>query len=101
MAMGYPDWAGRSCNKKPATSAAITCCSDMSISNRRYLQGRLVELEYLARYAHPEARPSIMRTMRRIMELQEVITRAQERAEIAEIRLAHAEEIVRRLDRRD
>jgi hypothetical protein len=73
----------------------------MSIGNRRYLQGRLAELGHLARYASPEARPSIMRAMRRIMELQAAILRAQDRAEIAEQRLAHAEDIVCRLDKRD
>jgi hypothetical protein len=36
-----------------------------------------------------------------IMELQERVVRAQELAEIAEQRLAHAEEIARRLDKRD
>ena len=36
-----------------------------------------------------------------IIAMEEAIFRAQERAEIGELRLAHAEEIVRRLDRRD
>jgi hypothetical protein len=36
-----------------------------------------------------------------IIAMEEAILRAQEHAKIAEQRLAHAEEIVRRLDRRD
>jgi hypothetical protein len=39
--------------------------------------------------------------MLRIIAMEEAILRAQERVEIAERRLAHAEEIVRRLDKRD
>jgi hypothetical protein len=39
--------------------------------------------------------------MRLIVRLEQVVLRAQERAEIAEQRLSHAEEILRRLDRWD
>jgi hypothetical protein len=67
----------------------------------RYLQERFIDLDYQWRFAPPEARPSIERTMWLIMELQERVLRAEELAEIAEQRLEHAEEIVRRLDKRD
>jgi hypothetical protein len=38
--------------------------------------------------------------MRRIIDMEEAVLRAQERAEIAEMRLAHAEEMLRRIDER-
>jgi hypothetical protein len=70
--------------------------------NRDHLfQERLVELEQQWLSGHPDARLSIERSMLRIIAMEEAILRAQERAEIAERRLAHAEEIVRRLDKRD
>jgi hypothetical protein len=58
----------------------------------RFFQERLAELEQQWLSGSSDARLSIER--------EEVILRAQERAEIAELRLAHAEEIVRKLDRR-
>jgi hypothetical protein len=65
------------------------------------LQERLSYLDYQWRFAPPESRPGIERAMLSIIAMEEAIPRAQERAKIAEQRLAHAEEIVRRLDRRD
>jgi hypothetical protein len=67
----------------------------------RYFQQRLIDLDYQWRFAPPEARLSIERSIRLIIAMEERILRAQALAEIAEHRLAHAEEIVRRLDQRD
>jgi hypothetical protein len=67
----------------------------------RLFQERLADLEQQWLFGPPDARLSIERSMLLIIAMEEAILRAQERAEIAELRLAHAEEIVRRLDRRD
>jgi hypothetical protein len=99
MATGFPNWTGRSFNKKPATSAVMACCSDMPNRDRLF-QERLAKLEQQWLSGSSDARLSIERAMLRILIMEEVILRAQERADIAELRLAHAEEIVRKLDRR-
>ena len=67
----------------------------------RLFQERLAYLDGLWRFAPPEARPDIERAMLGIIAMEETIFRAQERAERAEQRLAHAEEIVRRLNMSD
>jgi hypothetical protein len=58
-------------------------------------------MNYQWRFALPEARPGLEHSMLSIIAMEEAIFRAQERAEIAEQRLALAEEILRRLDMED
>jgi hypothetical protein len=71
------------------------------MSNRHSLfHERLADLDHRWWSAPPEARPSIERAMRLIIDMKEAVLRAQELAEIAELRLAHAEEIFRRIDKR-
>lgn len=77
----------------------MTLCCHMP-SQHRFFQERLADLDHRWRSAPPEARPSIERAMRRIIDMEEAVLRAQERAEIAEMRLAHAEEMLRRIDER-
>lgn len=67
----------------------------------RFFQERLANLEQQWLSSLPDVQLSIERAMLRITAMEDVILRAQERAEIAEQRLTHAEEILRRLDRRD
>jgi hypothetical protein len=67
----------------------------------RIFQERLAYLNDLWRFAPPEVRPGIEHAMLDIITMEEAIFRAQERAERAEQRLAHAEEIVHRLDMMD
>jgi hypothetical protein len=69
-------------------------------NRRRLFHERLADLDHRWRSAPPEARPSIERTMGLIIDMEEAVLRAQELAEIAEMRLAHAEEIIRRIDER-
>jgi hypothetical protein len=69
----------------------------MANRHRRF-QERLADLDHRWQSAPPETRPSIERTMGLIIDMEEAVLRAQERAEIADLRLAHAEEIIRRID---
>jgi hypothetical protein len=69
-------------------------------NRHRLFQERLAVLGHRWRSAPLEARPSIERAMRLIIDMEEAVLRAQELAEIAEMRLAHAEEVVRRINKR-
>ena len=65
-----------------------------------YFRDRLAELERQWLSSPPDIRLIFERSMRLIMAMEEAILRAQDRAEKAEQRLAHAEKMLRRLDRR-
>lgn len=67
----------------------------------RLFQERLAELEQQWLSSPPDIRQSIERSMLRIIAMKEAILRAQDRMEKSEQRLAHAEEIVRRLNEYD
>ena len=82
------------------TKALTLCCCDMSHRSRLF-QERFAELEQQWTTSPPDVRLSIERSMLRILAMEETILRARERMEKAEQMLAHAEEIVRRLDRQD
>jgi hypothetical protein len=57
-------------------STVIVCCCNVSTRHNRRFQERLTELEYQWRFAPPETRLSIERSMLSIIAMEEAIFRA-------------------------